>query len=174
MFEVWGIIKRNLFPLKLYNKSQSGHKSSGPVFFATSRNELLPLPTNYWHLMPAINGTFGGFFPRSPTFTVRLFAGEKGPEDQTHSLTHPQSVGGILGPRGDRWVLNLLQNFASSAPYTGERGVKSKMCKIRASCQLMEKWRKENCSLAKYFHKICNLRSNMCQWKNKRLRESGA
>ena len=108
MFEARRIIKKNLFPLKLNNKSQSGYKLSSPVFFATTRNELLPLPTNYWHLMPAINGTFGGFFHRSPTFTVRLFAGEKGPRGP-NSLTHPSPIcwgdlGARRGSRGFQFV----------------------------------------------------------------------
>ena len=63
---------------------------------------------------------------------VRLFPREKGPRDQTHSLTHPQSVGGILGPAVDRRVLNLLQNFTSSAPYLDVRAwLKSEIHKIR-------------------------------------------
>ena len=81
--------------------------------------------------MAAINGTFGGFFVRSTTFTVRLFLGEKRPLDQTHSLSHPQYLGGISGPVGDRRVLNLLQNFTSSAPYVDVRGLKSEIHKIR-------------------------------------------
>ena len=77
--------------------------------------------------------------------------GKKGLTNQTHSLTHPQSVQRILGPAGDRRVLNLLQNFASSAPLMGVRGVKSKMRKIRASRQLMGKLRKIALFLLKIF-----------------------
>ena len=85
-----------------------GHKFSSSTFFPPVRNELLPLVSNYWHLMPPITSTFEAF-SSGQRHSRCVYSARK----KTKLTRSPISNlrGDLGGSCGDREVLNLLQNL---------------------------------------------------------------
>ena len=108
----WQIPQRGHIKIKnsrsTFTVDLKGHKFSSSTFFPPVRNELLPLVSNYWHLMPPITSTFEAF-SSGQRHSRCVYSARK----KTKLTRSPISNlrGDLGGSCGDREVLNLLQNL---------------------------------------------------------------